>query len=100
MAGWHDPEIKWTHSLGLSPTFMIELDRNNDGACEELIAAAAPAQTPTIGTFAWIVTGPPSGAARVRVSWTGNPVVSDSSDVGGVRRRAAASVTSRPRPWS
>ena len=48
---------------------------------EELIAAAAPVDGATKGSFAWTVTGPPSGTARVRVSWTDDPAVSDTSDV-------------------
>jgi hypothetical protein len=71
--------IQWTHKLGAGKTFRIELDRNNDGNYEEEIAAAAPASA-TRGSFAWTVTGPPSGNARVRVSWTDDPSVSDASD--------------------
>jgi hypothetical protein len=74
-------QIRWNHNLGPRSAFRIELDRNNDGTFEELIAAAAPASNATKGSFAWTVTGPPSGRARVRVSWTGNLAVSDSSDV-------------------
>jgi hypothetical protein len=73
--------VKWTHALGLNMTFRIELDRDDDGNYEELIAAAAAADSPTRGHFAWIVTGPASTTARVRVSWTDDVGVSDSSDV-------------------
>jgi hypothetical protein len=73
--------IKWTHNLGGRATFRIELDRDDDGSYEELIAAAAPATTTQTGIFAWTVTGPPTTTARVRISWTGNPGSSDSSDV-------------------
>jgi hypothetical protein len=72
--------IEWTHDLGSSSTFRIELDRYNDGRYEDLIAAAAPATSPTEGSFAWTVTGPRSATARVRVSWTASPAVSGSSD--------------------
>jgi hypothetical protein len=58
----------------------IELDRDNDGNYEELIAAAAPANA-SRGTFSWTVTGLPSGTVRVRVSWTDDLSVSDASDV-------------------
>jgi hypothetical protein len=74
-------KIKWTHNLGWRATFRIELDRDDDGTYEELIAAAAPATTTQTGIFAWTVTAPPSTTARVRISWTGNPGISDSSDV-------------------
>jgi hypothetical protein len=73
--------IKWTHSLGLGATFRIELDRDDDGNYEELIAADAPADSATRGHFAWTVMGPPSATARIRVSWTDDSGVSDSSDV-------------------
>jgi hypothetical protein len=73
--------IKWTHNLGVRATFRIELDRNDDGNYEELIAGAALATTAQTGIFAWTVTGPPSTTARMRVSWTGNPGVWDASDV-------------------
>ena len=74
-------KIQWTHNLGADATFRIELDRDDDGNYEELIAAAAPVDSATKGSFAWTVTGPPSGTARVRVSWTDDLAVSDSSDV-------------------
>jgi hypothetical protein len=73
--------IRWTHDLGPDATFRIELDRDDDGSYEELIAAAAPAEGATRGHLGWTVTGPPSPTARVRVSWTEDPGVSDSSDV-------------------
>ena len=72
--------IQWAHNLGAGETFRIELDRNDDGTYEELIAAAAPAAARR-GNFAWIVTGPPSTTARVRISWTDDRSVSDASDV-------------------
>jgi len=73
-------KIQWTHSLGSDATFRIELDRNDDGDYEELIAAAAPVDAAR-GQFVWVVSGPRSGTARVRVSWTAKPEVSDTSDV-------------------
>jgi hypothetical protein len=74
-------QVKWTHNLGLGATFLIELDRNNDGNYEEQIAAATPSDDAAHGHFGWIVTGPPSATARVRVLWTDERGVSDSSDV-------------------
>jgi hypothetical protein len=73
-------KIQWTHNLGVNAAFRIELDRYNDGVYEELIAAAAPALAAAKGRFDWTVTGPPSAAARVRVSWSDNLSVSDSTD--------------------
>jgi hypothetical protein len=74
-------EIQWSHNVGADSTFRIELDRNDDGTFEELIAADAPADSAATGSFAWTVTGPPTGTARVRVSWTDDLAVSDVSDV-------------------
>jgi hypothetical protein len=74
-------EIQWTHNLGVDATFRIKLDRNGDGEYEELIAAAAPASSDTAGSFLWTVIGPPTKTARVRIAWTGNPAISDASDV-------------------
>jgi hypothetical protein len=74
-------EIRWTHNLGIDAIFRIKLDRNDDGEYEELIAAAAPANSATSGSFTWTITGPPSRTVRVRVAWTDDPAVSDSSDV-------------------
>jgi hypothetical protein len=73
--------IKWTHNLGEQAAFRIQLDRDDDGHYEELIADGAPADSATRGHFAWTVTGPVSGIARVRVSWADDPSVSDASDV-------------------
>jgi hypothetical protein len=74
-------KIQWTHTLALDATFRIELDRDDDGDYEELIAAAAPVDNAPKGSFLWTVTGPPSGTARIRVSWADDPGVSDASDV-------------------
>jgi len=74
-------KIQWTHNLGADATFRIELDRDDDGDYEELIAAGAPVDSATKGGFAWSVTGPRSGTARVRVAWTDDLSVSDASDV-------------------
>jgi hypothetical protein len=45
------PDDQWTHNLGLDATFRIELDRDDDGSYEELIAAATSADNPTRGSF-------------------------------------------------
>ena len=73
-------QIQWTHNLGRDETFRIELDRDDDGTYEELIAGAAPSDGASRGAFAWTVTGPRSGTARVRISWTDDLSVSDASD--------------------
>jgi len=73
-------KIQWKHNLGAGASFRIELDRTDDGTYEELVAAHAHASNATKGSFTWTVTGPPSGTARIRVSLTNDPSVSDTSD--------------------
>jgi hypothetical protein len=97
--------IQWTHNLGSGATFRIELDRDDDGDYEELIAAAAPVDSATKGGFLWTVTGPPSGTVRIRVSWADDPGVSDASDVtfqirpvGAAQSATASDATSGVRP--
>jgi hypothetical protein len=72
--------IEWAHNLGFNATFRIELDRDDDGHPDDVIAAAAPPDGATTGRFSWVVIGPSSPTCRVYVSWTGSPSVSDSSD--------------------
>jgi hypothetical protein len=72
--------IQWTHTVGADASFRIELDRDDDGDYEELVAAHAPAGAAR-GSYAWTVTGPPSATARIRVSWSSDLSVSDASDV-------------------
>jgi hypothetical protein len=74
-------QVRWTHNLGPNSAFRIELDRYDDGTFEELLAAAAPPLDGRRGSLGWTVTGPVSAKARVRISWTGNPAVTDASDV-------------------
>ncbi len=60
--------VAWSHNLGLSETFKLELDRDGDDTFEELIADAAPAVGATSGAYLWTVTGPPATGARLRVT--------------------------------
>ena len=72
--------IKWNHNLGTAETVKIELAR--DGVnYTEIIAAAAPNTAATSGTYNWVVTGPATTTARIRVTWTANPAVTDTSNV-------------------
>jgi hypothetical protein len=88
--------IQWTHNLGADATFRIELDRDDDGEYEELIAAAAPVDHAGKGSFGWVVTGPRAGAARVRVSWTEDPDIADASDATFQIRPVGAAPLARP----
>jgi hypothetical protein len=53
-------KIQWTHNLGADATFRIELDRDDDGTFEELIAAEEHLLTAPRGAAS-------PGASRARV---------------------------------
>ena len=73
-------QIKWNHNLGTLESVKIEVAR--DGVnYTETIAASATNTANTTGTFSWVVTGPATTMARVRVTWTTNAAVTDVSNV-------------------
>jgi hypothetical protein len=71
--------IAWTHNLGAGSTVRIEVSRDG-GATWSVIAPSVPNTAATTGAFNWVVTGPPSGAARIRVTFVTNPAANDVSD--------------------
>jgi hypothetical protein len=71
--------ITWTHDLGASATFSVEVSRNGGGTWTVIQTGVASA-TASTGSLDWIVTGPPA-TARIRVRWTSNTAISDQSDV-------------------
>jgi hypothetical protein len=72
--------INWTHNLGTTQSVRIEVSRDS-GTTWAVIAAGVPNSSATFGTFSWTVVGPASRNARIRVTWTANPSIQDSSDV-------------------
>jgi hypothetical protein len=70
--------ITFTHILGAGKIFLIELTR--DGGSTWVTLNPSFAAGAASGSLPWIVTGPLTNAARVRVSWTGNPPATDTSD--------------------
>jgi hypothetical protein len=72
--------VTWTHNVGTAATFKLEVSRNG-GASWSVLADAAPGGGATTGSYAWVVTGPASTTARIRVTWNGNTTVTDTSDV-------------------
>jgi hypothetical protein len=72
--------VTWTHNVGTTASFKIEVTRNG-GVSWSVIAGAAPSSGASTGSYAWVVTGPASTTARIRVTWTGNTTVNDTSDV-------------------
>ena len=67
--------ISWTSNLPGSETVRVELSRNGGGTWTVLAAEAA-----NTGSFDWMVSGPTTNAARVRISWNARPEVTDMSD--------------------
>jgi hypothetical protein len=66
--------IAWTGSLPAGDTMRIDLSRDGGGTFETLAAAA-----PNSGSFAWVVTGPVTAGALVRVSSNGSGIASDAT---------------------
>jgi hypothetical protein len=58
----------------------IELARDGTNYTET-IASSVINTANTTGTFNWIVTGPLTTTARIRVTWKTNPAVTDISNV-------------------
>jgi hypothetical protein len=72
--------IKWSHNLGTKESVKIELAR--DGVnYTETIAASVINTASTSGTFNWVVTGPATTTAKIRVTWAANVAVTDTSNV-------------------
>lgn len=72
--------ITWRDNLGVDQTMNIDISRDG-GLTWSRIASSVANGTGTSGRFDWAVTGPPTSAARIRVSSASNPAVSDSSAV-------------------
>ena len=81
--------ITWSHNLGSATTVRVEISRNG-GSTWTVLAASAP----NSGTFNWTVSGPTTGAARLRVLWNENPAVADASDASFQIATAFVRVTS------
>jgi hypothetical protein len=62
--------ILWSHTLGAAETVSIDISRDGGATWTNLTPAATNAATG--GTYSWVVTGPATTTARVRVSWTVN----------------------------
>jgi uncharacterized repeat protein (TIGR03803 family) len=64
--------IRWTHNLGVGSSVRVELSRNG-GATWEVLAASVQNTSASMGSFPWMVTGPQTTTALVRVSWLAGP---------------------------
>jgi hypothetical protein len=72
--------VLWSHNLGTAETVRVEMSFDN-GATWTLVIDNAPNATPTSGRYEWVVHGPVTTQARIRVSATGNSAVSDVNDM-------------------
>ncbi len=72
--------VTWNHSLGTSQTVNIDVSRDG-GTTWTSVAANVANATATTGTFSWVVSGPATTQARIRVSASANPAISDTSNV-------------------
>ena len=64
--------LKWVHNLGAASVVKIELSRD-EGDSWQTLAASVPNSSATAGTFNWVVTGPPTTKAKVRVTRLAGP---------------------------
>ena len=90
--------IRWSHNLGIAETVDIEVSRDG-GATWEVVASGQANATNTSGTFDWLVSGPATTTARVRVTWSGGMAVTDLSNADfriRVRLDAPSPTTARP----
>jgi hypothetical protein len=87
--------IRWTHNLGTGESVRIE--RSDDGGASwTVIAAEVRNSANTAGAYPWVVTGPVTSAARIRVTWVHAESVQDSGNVNFRISASTATVTSAP----
>lgn len=72
-------QIRWNHNLGTASYVRIELSRDG-GATWSILDPSFRNNGATSSTYNWMVTGPATSQARVKVSWTSGPST-DVSDV-------------------
>lgn len=70
--------IKWSHNLGSTSYVRVEASHDG-GASWAVINPRLKNSASTSGSLKWLVTGPVTTAARIRVSWMNGPVT-DMSD--------------------
>jgi hypothetical protein len=72
--------IKWSHNLGTLESVQIQIAR--DGVnFNETIQASFVNSGATSSTFNWVVSGPVTSTAKIRVRSVDNPAVTDDSNV-------------------
>lgn len=71
--------VTFSHNMGTGQVARIAVSR--DGGATWADAGSMTTTSSTSGTFPWLVSGPPTTQARIRVSWDGDPAAADTSDV-------------------
>lgn len=71
--------VTFSHNMGVGQVANIDVSR--DGGATWSFVAAITTTSATSGTFNWLVNGPPTAQARIRVTWAADPAVTDISNV-------------------
>lgn len=70
--------ITWTHNLGAGAPFKLEVSRNGGSSWSTIATSVLGGATS--GSYDWTVPSPRSDTSRVRVTWTANTAVQDTSN--------------------
>lgn len=68
-------QITWAHNLGTAAYVRIELSRDGGNTFPEVIASSVKNTAATTGAYNWLVTGPNTTTAVVRVTSTSGPTL-------------------------
>jgi len=72
--------IRWNHNLGTLESMRIEIARDGVNYTETVLASVVNSGN-TSSTYNWLVTGPVTSTARIRVTWLDNTAITDISNV-------------------
>ena len=72
--------IRWNHNLGTLESMRIEIARDGVNYSETVLASVVNSGS-TSSTYNWVVTGPVTSTARIRVTWLDNTAITDISNV-------------------
>lgn len=68
--------IKWTSNLGSAAKVDIDISRDGGSTYTSIVAATA-----NTGSFLWVVTGPNTASAKLRVQWSNDPAAASVSGI-------------------
>jgi hypothetical protein len=72
--------VTWSHNLGRSEAVDIDLSLDG-GSTWTSVASGIANSADATGTYSWLVPGPASATARIRVTWSASAAVTDTSNV-------------------